>query len=74
MNQKFHERFAIRIDREEAERRFVNRLFNRVFNFFVLFHSDTQRMGREIATAVGEKYYLQHPLRSISKRTFTEPY
>ena len=56
MNQKFHERFAIRVNIEEAKRRFVNRALNLVFNSFIYEYSDDYHIKREIATRLGEKY------------------
>jgi len=64
MNQKFHERFAIKIDKEEAERRFVNRAFN---TFFKVCGESTTK---EIAMALGEKYYPAQNIRMYTMDDF----
>jgi len=51
MTHKFHDRFGIKIDGEEARRRFVNRAFNLVFENF-----DDEEIKRGIGTVLGQRY------------------
>ena len=51
MTRKFHDRFKIKIDSEEARRRFVNRVFNVVFR-----NLDEEAIIGWIATALGIRY------------------
>jgi len=66
MNQKFHERFAIKINREEAERRFVNRAHNLVFGDL----DDDEFTKSQIATALGEKYEELEKIEEIIQDDF----
>ena len=66
MNQKFHERFAIKINREEAERRFVNRAHNLVFGDL----DDDEFTKSQIATALGEKYEELEEIEEIIQDDF----
>ncbi len=56
---KFHERFNIIVDKEQGERRFVNRAYNVVFDeFYGQIGSDTDKIPvmRAVATALGKKF------------------
>lgn len=58
MNDKFHERFNIAVDLDEAQRAFVNRAQNGIF--FVLLQSFNERyinmLKLAAANALGEEY------------------
>jgi len=57
MNSKFHERFNIDVDMEEAKRRFVNRAYNLIFNSFLPQGlADPSIARRKVITALGEIY------------------
>ena len=66
MNQEFHERFSIKINREEAERRFVNRAHNLVFKDL----DDDEFTKSQIATALGEKYEELEEIEEIIQDDF----
>ncbi len=54
--EKFHERFGIEVGVEEARRRFFNRAYNQVFDHIDTWSEDNEKIKREIATGLGEKY------------------
>jgi len=56
MTNKFHERFNIEVEINEARRRFVNRALNLVFWSFLYELSNTEEIVVEIATVLGETY------------------
>lgn len=59
MVQKFHERFEIKIDREKAEKRFVNRAYNVIFDQFYqdrVRHTEPITARRAVATALGKRF------------------
>ncbi|MEW6616168.1 MAG: hypothetical protein AB1401_12005 [Thermodesulfobacteriota bacterium] len=55
---KLNQRFDIEIGLDEAKRRFVNRVYNKVFYNFFLGISDSERyrIHREIVSALGDKF------------------
>ena len=59
MAEKFHERFQIKVDLEEAKRRFVNRAKNEILSsgcWWVMDYFRWKQGCRAIATALGEAY------------------
>ncbi len=58
MTEKFNERFNITTDIDEAKRRFVNRVNNRIFNGLLIDHSRDEMNGviDGIATKLGEEH------------------
>jgi hypothetical protein len=58
MTEKFYDRFDIKIDLEEARKRFINRAANQIFTeFFYEMHESTRnKIERYICTQLGDKY------------------
>lgn len=58
MNDDFHKRFNIEMDLKEAERRFVNRVENVIFDGLLSKFSDRdmEHVSRLVATILGERY------------------
>ncbi len=71
---KFHERFEILVDIEEARKRFVNRTYNEIFcRFFhsdIFSNNDRYYLSLTIATALGEYYYYNKPIEDYINRDF----
>lgn len=61
---KFHERFGIKIDSEEAKRRFVNRAFN------IVLEDVSDDLIKEIAIAFGQKYDYGQDIDDIINEDF----
>ncbi|HOI75197.1 MAG TPA: hypothetical protein PLO63_13715 [Syntrophales bacterium] len=60
MNDKFHNRFSINLDLDEAKRRFINRVKNFIFfDFFYTRFTDAERkkMSLKSASFLGEDYF-----------------
>jgi hypothetical protein len=62
MTQKFHERFNIEVETDEARRRFTNRALNLVFGSFILQLQRYDKIKKEIVTVLGERYDYYRPL------------
>jgi hypothetical protein len=56
MAEKFHERFDIEMNLDDAKSRFINRALNRIFNDFVYKVPEWQTIISDVMTALG-KYY-----------------
>ena len=67
MPEKFHQRFKINVGLEEAQRRFVNRAHNLVWEAYLYEIPNFVRKDAElhIITALGDRY---DPHRSFSKQ------
>ncbi len=57
---KFHERFDIEVNYADAQRRFVNRIINELFESFHyrLSKDDRYRIERNVASALGDRTKL----------------
>lgn len=64
MTHKFHDRFGIKIDSEEARRRFVNRAFN------VFLEGLDGEIKRGIATVIGQRYAFDEDIEDIIEDDF----
>jgi len=64
MPKDFHQRFEIKVDKKEAERRFVNRIFNKLFDPIIgtirqdRFRQTSREITSQIADALGDRYEL----------------
>lgn len=58
MAEEFHKRFNIKVKEEEARRRFMNRVFNVVFEDFIsdFYSGRTIKVVRFVASELGERY------------------
>jgi hypothetical protein len=58
MTEKFHQRFNIEVDLDEARRRFDNRVHHNMFHIYWAQISDSYRddITREVLSSLGEKY------------------
>jgi hypothetical protein len=61
---KFHQRFNIEVNLQEAQKRFVNRIYNRIFlSFLDRFNRDEEyRLELAIASELGDKYEFMVPI------------
>lgn len=52
----FHDRFGIELDMVEAQRRFVNRVKNRLINYYLSVHTAENEILWEVANVLGEEH------------------
>lgn len=69
---KFHERFDIDVNFDDAQERFVNRVYNEIWlSFFLsLYDNDRYRVHRSVATAIGERYQFHQSIHELIGQNF----
>ncbi len=73
MRLDFHERFEISVDIDEAKRRFVNRIYNRIFYILFLNEIETNKKWdvlRSVADELGVEYQSQIDLKNYTGLEF----
>ena len=61
---KFHNRFDIEVHLPDAQKRFVNRVYNQIYLSFFLHLADDLRfrIQKDVASALGDKYKFHESL------------
>lgn len=72
MSRSFNQRFKIDVDIEEAQKRFVNRIYNNLFRNLRNIPSDRDAIGaaKAIANKVGEELYGKRDIEQVAGRDF----
>lgn len=73
MSPKFHERFDLRVNLDEARKRFVNRAYNEIWTriFLRLTERDQNSYQRQVLTAIGERVDFRTALTTQIGEGFT---